>query len=661
MSAETEPCEPEPSQPWRHPFHGGLAGAIVGLVDAADTLGLGFLDRMGAAEQVLVFACCALLMAAAGFLVGAWMAVVAGALARCGGRWAKDGSLLHRVRSVLSAERGMPLALLWVWLTLAASLGLVVRHMPLGFARWKLMLAMSAIGVAVLPRVARAAPKSRLLQIGGWALVMAGSYFLASRVLYGFSRQGLTNRLHALSVVNMLAMGCLAVAAVGWKKSFHLGRGWRRIAGPVAAVLVMLWLAPMLAKHSHRIRLVLLQRTALSFQALRLGPGETPAVVAATAPIPKLQPRSKSRRPPGALKPLKGVVMIVVDALRNDRVGRPLRQRNSLTPSLDRFAKRAVRFERAYTTQPDTTGATVAMMTGKFRRAVTTETMRQRSLGALLPRQDVRTVAVSSHPYLRVAMGDFETFEQIGSAFKNRWGRSSEAVVQATLRHLDRLADERFFLVTHFYDPHAYYQPNPLVDFGSDDLARYDGEVVYTDHYIGKLLAGIAARGLNDSIAVLVVSDHGEEFGDHRYQRHLVRIYDEATRVCLLIAAPGARKGHRVPDAMSILDIPSTVLDLLGVQAPKGMRGQSLVPSLRGQSRPVVQPVFVHSSDGRSAAVIADQRKLMFRPASGLLEFYDLATDPGERNNLADTAPPAMRRMGSQLRAFMIEHRLLVP
>jgi hypothetical protein len=42
-----------------------------------------------------------------------------------------------------------------------------------------------------------------------------------------------------------------------------------------------------------------------------------------------------------------------------------------------------------------------------------------------------------------------------------------------------------------------------------------------------------------------------------------------------------------------------------------------------------------------------------------LLEYYDLAVDPGEQNNLADDSPPAMTSMASQLRRFMIEQKLL--
>jgi arylsulfatase A-like enzyme len=351
--------------------------------------------------------------------------------------------------------------------------------------------------------------------------------------------------------------------------------------------------------------------------------------------------------------------MIVVDALRHDRVGRKERHGKSLTPSLDHFAERAVRFDRAYTTQPDTTGATVALMTSHFRRMVTRESMEARSLGALLRPRGIRTIAISSHPYLEVAMGRFETFEQLGSAAKNRWGLSSAAVVEATLRQLDGVGGDRFFLVTHFYDPHAYYLPNPLADFGSGESERYDAEIAFTDHHIGKLLEGITARGMNDSTAIIVVSDHGEEFGEHRYQRHLVRIYDESTRVALLIAAPGIREGLAVQEAMSILDLPPTVLELLGIRPPSDMVGRSRLATLLGETPVPRRPVFVHSSDGRTAAVISENRKLMFTPGSGLIEYYDLATDPGEQNNLADDSPPAMKRMGRQLRSFMVEHRLL--
>ncbi len=656
VSAETQTPEAARPDPWRHIVRGAAAGTLIGLADAADTAALGFLGHLRAEEKFVVFVTCALLMASSGVVLGALMTVGERGLGRYGINSAIDGSLRRGERVLLSADARLPLAAVWMWIALGASLGLVVRHMPLGLPRWQLMCGMIVAGAVMLPLGAWAARRSRVVKAVGWALVLAGSYFLASRVLYGYSRQGLTSRLHAVAVANILVMGWLAASDMRRSAARSPRRRWRTLTATAIALLVIVWLAPMLARRSHRIRLALLQRTALSFQLLHPGRDTTPAVLGGADHSP--EPSPPPHPPRADMAPLQGVVMIVVDALRHDRVGRYERHGKSLTPSLDRFAQRAVRFERAYTTQPDTTGATMALMTSHFRRMVTRELMAERSVGAILRRHGIRTVALSSHPFLEVAMGRFEIFEQLGSAFKNRWGHSSAAVVEATLRQLDAIAGDRFFLVTHFYDPHAYYLPNPLVDFGRSELQRYDAEVVFTDHHIGKLIDGIAARGMNGSTAVIVVSDHGEEFGDHRYQRHLVRIYDESTRVVLLIGAPGVREGLAVQEAMSILDLPPTVLELLGVRPPADMVGRSRLATLFGGTPVPSRPVFVHSSDGRTAAVISENRKLMFTPGTGLVEYYDLVTDPGEQNNLADDSPPAMKRMGRQLRSFMIEHRL---
>ena len=58
--------------------------------------------------------------------------------------------------------------------------------------------------------------------------------------------------------------------------------------------------------------------------------------------------------------------------------------------------------------------------------------------------------------------------------------------------------------------------------------ARYDGEIAYTDRWVGKLLKELGEEGLEDTTLVFVTSDHGEELRDHdnlghgKYDFHLL-------------------------------------------------------------------------------------------------------------------------------------------
>src|SRR5690606_10302346 len=128
--------------------------------------------------------------------------------------------------------------------------------------------------------------------------------------------------------------------------------------------------------------------------------------------------------------------------------------------------------------------------------------------------------------------------------------------------------------------------PHADFDFGKDDRARYDGEVAFTDHHVGRVLDAIAQSSFADRTIVIVTSDHGEAFGEHGLILHGFEVWEELARVPLLVYVPGAEP-RRIRARRSILDIPATVLDAMGQTRrrveeteagdPDFVRGESLL------------------------------------------------------------------------------------
>lgn len=74
-------------------------------------------------------------------------------------------------------------------------------------------------------------------------------------------------------------------------------------------------------------------------------------------------------------------------------------------------------------------------------------------------------------------------------------------------------------------------------------IAFYDGAIAYTDHHLGRLFEALAERGLADDTWVVVTSDHGEAFLEHRLLMHQ-EVYEPSLRVPLIVARPGDPEGE---------------------------------------------------------------------------------------------------------------------
>lgn len=182
---------------------------------------------------------------------------------------------------------------------------------------------------------------------------------------------------------------------------------------------------------------------------------------------------------------------------------------------------------------------------------------------------------------------------------------------------------------------------------------RYDGGVLYVDAWLRALVVGLRERGLLDNTILVVTSDHGESFTerDDEYFTHDPHLYDEVTRIPLLIRFPGGRHGGtRVAALGESIDLVPTILDVLG----RGSRGAA--PSVQGTSlmarvNGAPGPAFVHAQtqtewtcerlDGGAKAVIhSSQHRLVLDPKSGAVEFYDRMLDAFSTTN-RHTDPPS--------------------
>ena len=191
----------------------------------------------------------------------------------------------------------------------------------------------------------------------------------------------------------------------------------------------------------------------------------------------------------------------------------------------------------------------------------------------------------------------------------------------------------------------------------------YDGGILYADHLLGRIIDTFSARGSLDRTVFVVLSDHGELTGEHGAFGHGVSLLEPVTRVPLAIRYPARiAAGTRVATPVSTVGVYATILDLAGLDAPTGLHVSSLIPAMRGgpPGGPVLAEIFSRDQTAREdqkPLVHRDRRFRSYRAGNlkliessrGDTYLFDLASDPHELNNLADTDAATLARLRDEL------------
>jgi arylsulfatase A-like enzyme len=199
-------------------------------------------------------------------------------------------------------------------------------------------------------------------------------------------------------------------------------------------------------------------------------------------------------------------------------------------------------------------------------------------------------------------------------------------------------------------------------------IAAYHATVSHVDAMVGRIMAAVAARGLEDRTVVVFTSDHGELLGDHGMLHKGGFFYDCSIRVPLIWRWP-QRMGIRGVDTgfASHVDFAPTVAALARVAGPHLAQGRPLFAA-DGAVRPVPAPSAAltewrekrfQSDDPFYVArcLVTDDWKYVYYHGQDYGELYDLHNDPRELHNRhADPDfQPVVVKMRERLLRFIVD------
>ena len=420
---------------------------------------------------------------------------------------------------------------------------------------------------------------------------------------------------------------------------------------------------------------------------IRVGAGPDAAVNQVRA---RIERAARAAAPPPA--PVRGVVLLLIDTLRADRVGAV--SGSFPTPALDAVGAAGAVFEHAYSTAAWTKPAVGSVLTGLHpweHRAITHRAALRPDI-ELLPERlqaaGVTTAALVANGYVSARFGfdrGWDRFEHTGlREHVDGPGGGHHLIARARDFVSSRAPDERFFLYLHTTDVHAPYRPDAAlvhrfdstpdyagaIDFErTPDLMRmieqgelspdaadrqrlralYDAGVVEHDEELTTLLQELLAR---DDILLIVVADHGEELFDHGSVGHGGRrLHEELVHVPLLVRWPATfAPGTRVRSPVSLVDLSPTVLEALGLPSSIGStRARSLRLATEERGRRVT------FGDADLQRGITDGRYKYVLRSDGSAALYDLREDPSEAVDLAATHSVLREAMQAELARYLTD------
>ncbi len=353
----------------------------------------------------------------------------------------------------------------------------------------------------------------------------------------------------------------------------------------------------------------------------------------------------------------RNLILISVDTLRADRLS-CYGYQNNPTPHFDRWASEGFLFEQAFSEYPLTLPAHATMLTGQLpsRHGVRENAGfrlddDQMTLAEILRARKYRTAAFIGSYVLAAEFGvsqGFETFDETFATSIDNAGASTELqrpAPEVTARFLQWLGnnqDQTFFAFIHFYDPHM---PRP---------EGYDKEVSLVDESLGEIDAFLRDRDLLEKTDVILTSDHGEGLGDHGEAGHGFFVYDSTLHVPLIIRPAGShgKRGVRIAQQVSLVDLMPTILGRLRVEAPPSVQGRNLHPLLTNKQvheAALYSESYVpqlHFGWSPLKSIRLGRYKYIEAPKP---ELYDLVEDAGEVTNVQSVRPGIAREYRDKL------------
>ena len=372
--------------------------------------------------------------------------------------------------------------------------------------------------------------------------------------------------------------------------------------------------------------------------------------------VPRVLAPDSRPEPQGA----PNLVLISLDTLRADHVSGYGHFRPT-TPAIDRLLiQGGTTLTDVSTTYPLTNFAHLSLFTAFYPAALPAKGTLEahvpaRTLAEALRDAGYATRAITEDVLVGTAYGLGWGFDGITEHHPADAPTRGVRVFHEGARYLRRHRHQRFFLFLHTYKVHSPYAPTAayrslfrdahelpeavaavVPQQYRDDFDRYDQSIREADDLVAEFVQKLDRLGLGRRTLVVLLSDHGEGFGEHGLPGHGFTAHQEALRVPLVFRGPGILAGRRVDTPVSLVDVAPTVLELLGLPPLPEVQGRSLGAALQGGSVPV-RPIFFEWIGYATCGIRLGMFKLLRNRTSHSI--YALSSDPSERRPLAAFSP----------------------
>ena len=360
---------------------------------------------------------------------------------------------------------------------------------------------------------------------------------------------------------------------------------------------------------------------------------------------PAIRVREQKTRSPetaaaalGGVDPPRGVILIMCDTLRADRLNMYGHERET-APLLAKMAANGALFLDNVSQATWTKVSAPSIMTSLYPSSHGVKEFSDQlpvtamTLAEVYREAGYATVAYSSVVFTGKFTNLHQGFEELHESTSvddpAYAAKTAREYVDRAVAWIERHPDTPFFMFLHIFDPHDPFEPRAPYDTLWADAAKkeehekqlesvrkviddpvlkrfgmptreemekagvdpaeyvaheqdwYDGSIRGMDAEIGRLIERLGTLGIEEQTQIAFISDHGEEFLEHGRMFHGQTVYGELAHVPLLLYRPGTvPAGLKIAETVRSIDLMPTLLDLSGLPIPEGVQGQSLVPLL---------------------------------------------------------------------------------